>query len=77
MNCGSYGEYRQLCDYDGYNNCGGHPLGRFSYACDPGVGNCHLLNAPPNSKMGRYTTYGECAQKCGTHDELCMRPWIG
>ena len=66
-NCGSHGEYRNLCNYDGFNMCDGPPLGKMSYACDPGLGDCHKLNATPNHAAGRYTTYSECAQNCGTH----------
>ena len=38
-----------------------------SYACDPGLGECHLLHAAPDHSKGQYTTYGECQQNCGTH----------
>jgi hypothetical protein len=65
-NCGTFGEYRRICDYDGYNRCSHHgpPLGNLSYACSPNLG-CHELQAAPNHSMGRYTTYDQCQQNCG------------
>jgi len=65
-NCGVYGEYRRLCNYNACESCKPQPLGGFSFGCSPGLG-CHEVQQPPNHAAGLYSNYKACEQNCQQH----------
>ena len=78
-NCGAFGEYRKLCNYNVCESCTSPPLGGFSFACSPGLG-CHEVNQPPNHQQGRYSNYKACAEQCNQHSNafsFACSPGIG
>jgi hypothetical protein len=66
--CNSNG-YRKLCNYDDENNTceqSPHMLGLFSYMCilQENKNVCILVQEPPNSSLGRYSTMQQCRKNC-------------
>jgi len=58
--CGYLGEYRQLCDYNGYGNCYTKPV---NFACSPGIG-CHETHDRVNHTQGVYSNLKTCKKMC-------------
>jgi hypothetical protein len=71
MNCDgcNSNSYRKLCNYDDENNTCEQPphmLGLFSYMCilQENKNVCILVQEPPNSSLGRYSTMEQCSKNC-------------
>ena len=74
MSCG-FGEYRSLCDYNGYNDCNPkpNPSYPFSFACSPGIG-CHKINEAPNKAKNLYSSMEACSKNCNIPSSYdCVR----